>query len=183
MDLKVVKNFPGYENIKEKVFLEDMALKGYILSDYRLFRYYFKKCESKKVIYQPDFRILKKKEQEIYLSFIDNDSDWQFTCKVNSNYWYYTEIENPNYEISLFSTNSEKVSMYKRKIISGLTMFWMPILTLVFYSLMRDNKIYEGYQTEIILVSLSSIVLIVVNIKYIFKYVILYLKTRKSISE
>ena len=67
--------FFAWQIDKEKQFLEDMALEGYILSKVRFGKYEFEECEQKSVTFQFDFQILHKNKEEEYLSFF---KDWNF---------------------------------------------------------------------------------------------------------
>lgn len=178
MDLKIFKNFKGYEHYKQKQWFEEMALKGYILTDAKWLWFYFKKIESKKVVFEADFRILKKAEEKVYLEMMNTESKWIFATKANVNYWYYRDDDGSSNDLSLFNSNEDKKELYKRKIKFILILLCYPLYSsLIFLFLIRDWNLFIN------IVMTLNILIILLDLKFAVKYLVKYKNIKKELSE
>ncbi len=111
MEKKVYKIFPGSERKNVKKFLEKMFLDGYKLINIKRNTYYFEKVEPKNVTYEFDFQILKKEEENEYLSY---ETEWNFTANRGGNYWFYIEKDIDGNHIPFFNNNESKILFLSR---------------------------------------------------------------------
>ena len=94
---------------KEKAYLEDMARKGYILTDVKLFKYYFEKTEPMDYIYEFDFQFLIHMSEEDYLSFFE---EWELVKRFGL-WYYFRRIRTNTVRDSIYSDNESKGNMYR----------------------------------------------------------------------
>ncbi|QOR35293.1 DUF2812 domain-containing protein [Clostridium sp. 'deep sea'] len=113
MEKIVRKFFVAWQEEKEKKFLEDMALQGYILTKARFGKYVFEKQESKELIYEFDYNSFNTPEQEAEYIQIFKDAGWDLRCK-NTGWYYFCTEKKVNQDLSIFSNNKSRKAKYKR---------------------------------------------------------------------
>jgi len=164
---------------KEKAFLEDMATKGYKLKKASFMKYEFEEIEPMNLSYQFDFRVLNKNKEKDYLSYFE---DWEFICRFGSWYYFAKEIEEGHVDSSIFNDNKSKQAMFRRLILFLLLVgFPLYYQVIIFFPNMdyRDTTFPNFYFFfRIITVLLMSIHLLVT-----LRFVFIYIKLGKSISE
>ena len=111
MSRRVIKLFFAWQLDKEKAYLEDMGLKGYKLKRVRFGGYEFEQIEPTKLIYQFDFRSLSKKREQEYLSYFD---EWEYIDRLGGWYYFVSDAENKEVNLSIFSDNKSRSDIYKR---------------------------------------------------------------------
>ncbi len=109
MELMERKFFFVWNMDKEKIYLEEMARKGYALTDVKLFKYYFKKIDPIDYVYEFDFQYLFSMSEEDYLSFFE---DWELVKRFGL-WYYFRRIRTNTAKDSIYSDNESKSNMYK----------------------------------------------------------------------
>jgi hypothetical protein len=104
------KLFLAWQMDKEKAWLEEMALQGYVLEEVGFATYTFSKQEPKNLVYQFDFQIISKKNEGDYLSCFE---DWNYVGRVSGWYYFYKE-NNGNGNVDIYNDNQSKATMFRR---------------------------------------------------------------------
>lgn len=113
MSKSVNKWFFVWQMPQEKAFLEEMAQQGYFLTECLFGKYIFEKQEPREVVYDFDFQVLHKEDEEEYLSMMDG-----WTCATRYGSWYYFYRDKSLGEpYSLFSNNESRQTMLRRLVI------------------------------------------------------------------
>lgn len=137
----VRKLFFAWNEEKEKLFLEEMALKGYRLVKVQLGKYTFVEDKPKRLIYQFDFRSLNKMSEEEYLQIYE-DAGWNFVFRFGGWYYFSREGNEEKIDLSIFSNNESKRAKYRRLILFlFLTGFPLYYQILIFYPNMAATKL------------------------------------------
>ena len=174
---KTVKRvFWVWQQDKEKIFLQDMALEGYQLVKVGLFKYTFEKNPPQKLIYQMDFRVLGgniKKEEYIQ---IFEDAGWHFVTSANGWYYFFQEWQE-DVDLSIFSDNESKSKVLLRLIgfllLTGFPLYYQAIFIL-------PQLKYSGV---FILIKIIMGTITLVHFLAMLKILSMYKKIQKEIKE
>lgn len=109
MEMMERKYFFIWTMDKEKTYLEEMARKGYALTDVKLFKYYFEKIDPTDYVYEFDFQFLLSMSEEDYLSFFE---DWELVKRFGL-WYYFRRIRTNTVKDFIYSDNESKRNMYK----------------------------------------------------------------------
>ncbi len=173
MSLVVKKQFFAWNEDAEKAFLEDMALKGYRLSQVQLGKYTFEEDTPKKVVYQFDFNALHGNQEAEYLQMYE-DAGWKCMFRYASWYYFAKEItdQTKDIDLSIFSDNRSKMAKYRRLIlflvVTGLPLYYQALILFPTLNLMDPSlpKFYTFFRvvitafTALHLFALARIVLV-----------------------
>ncbi|GMQ60646.1 DUF2812 domain-containing protein [Vallitalea sediminicola] len=179
---KVVrKMFFAWNEEKEKLFLEEMALQGYRLIKVQVGKYTFEEDKSKKVIYQFDFRTFYKDGEEEYLQ-IHEDAGWNLVYKYGGWYYFSQESNNQEVDLSLFNNNESKRAKYIRLLlfllITGFPLYYQ---TIVFFPLLDDWKL--EFPSFYFFFRIIALILTGVHIFVVTKILLHYRKLKNNIKE
>lgn len=170
MNKVVRKMFFAWQLDKEKLFLESMALKGYLLVKVGLARYEFVEIEPKKVVFQFDFRIISKKNEAEYIFFFD---EWTYVDCFGSWYYFYTEVTDDRKDYTIFSDTKSKKDMYSKLLlfitIGGLPLYYNLIFIFPNYEMNGITFIsfYGFFMTIVIITTILHIYVCVKLLKVI----------------
>ena len=130
---------------KEKAYLEEMARKGYTLTNVKLFKYYFIKTDPVDYVYEFDFQYLYKMSEEEYLSFF---KEWELVKRFGL-WYYFRRIRTNTAKDYIYSDNESKGNMYKGififLILTGLPLYFQ-LLILNFQLLVMNGALANFYQ-------------------------------------
>ncbi|QVK20595.1 DUF2812 domain-containing protein [Mycoplasmatota bacterium] len=181
---KVVRKiFFAWNEDKEKLFLEDMAMKGYRLEKVQLGKYTFEEDIPRKLIYQFDFKSFDNMGEEEYLQLY-RDSGWDLVCKFSGWYYFSREWEEDT-DITIFSNNESKRAKYKRLLVFlAITGFPLYYQTLIFFPLLEKID-FGGSEYSKFYIFSRVILLIVTGLHMfaMFKMIKVYFRLRRSIKE
>lgn len=170
------KLFFAWSMDKEKAYLEDKAKQGYKLVDVKLGKYFFEKDEPKDVVYQFDFRVLGKQDEQEYL---DLHEEWEMVLRFGG--WYYFRKESTEDE-PLFSNNEGTKNMLLR-LIGFLCLVGFPLyyqVLIIFPNMIRDDgglsRFYQFFQPIVF-------VLMILHIYSLLKLGLVYRTLQKDIRE
>jgi hypothetical protein len=136
---KVKKLFFAWGMDKEKTWLESMAKEGWILKSVGFGNYTFYKDKPRDIVYEFDFNILSKKQEEDYLSYF---KDWNYVGTIGSWYYFYQERED-NMDLSIFNNNESKRKLYGRLLVF-LFVVGFPVYYLTFIMFPSlDSGVFE----------------------------------------
>lgn len=178
MEIMERKYFFVWSMKKEKKYLEDMAKKGYILSNVKIFKYYFKKAEAVDYVYEFDFQIMSKKNEKEYLEFFE---DWELIIRRGA-WFYFRRLRTNSKKDSIYIDNESKSNMYKRIFIFlALTGFPMYYQLLVMYPNIDISQStlpnFYGFFKYVLYIIAPLHLLVVIRV------LTMYLKYKKSIKE
>lgn len=179
MDKIVKKSFSGFERTNEKLFLEGMAMDGFLLKKIKGRKYFFESIAPQKIIYEHDFLSLKKPEEKEYLSYI---SDWKYAAKTGPYYWFYIESNGDKIVNPFFNNNETLRDFYKRKLLFVLVMFLILLLFTINGFVLSSDNVYVSSKYFKIFEYLNIIVM-VIYLKSVIKFLRLYLKANSKINE
>lgn len=113
MSKTVKKLFFAWQIPQEKAFLEEMARQGYFLTECKFGKYIFEEKEPCEVVYDFDFQILHKDEEEEYLSLVEG---WTYVARYGSWYYFYKDKELGE-PYSIYTNNESRQAMFRRLLI------------------------------------------------------------------
>jgi hypothetical protein len=113
MTKTVNKMFFAWQIPQEKAFLEDMARQGYFLTGCLFGKYIFEKKEPREVVYDFDFQVLHKNEEEEYLSLVEG---WTYATRYGSWYYFYKN-KSLGEPYSVYTNNQSRQAMFRRLLI------------------------------------------------------------------
>ena len=178
MEMMERKFFFVWTMKKEKAYLEEMARKGYALTDVKLFKYYFKKIEPVDYVYEFDFQFLFNMSEEDYLSFFE---DWELVKRFGL--WYYfrrVRTNTPN--DSIYSDNESKSNMYKGIFIflalTGFPLYFQ--LLIIFSQLLVINGALASFYGVI---KYAIFIITPIHFMVSFSMLVTYLGYKKRIRE
>lgn len=179
MDKKVNKIFFVWQEKEERKFLEDMALNGYILTKYKLGKYYFKEETPREVIYQFDFKGIDNISEKEYLQIYE-DSGWN-NVKAGGGWYYFYIDKKENIDTHIFSNNKSVIQKYRR-VLGFLMLTGFPIyyqLIIVFPNMDSTKLVFPKFY---FFVRIFIILLTVLHLFGIIK-VIKLINLNKKITE
>ncbi len=170
------KLFFAWNKDKEKAYLEEKAKQGYKLIKVKLGKYYFEKDEPKDVVYQFDFRVLSKNDEQDYLKMHE---DWEMVFRFGG--WYYFRKEGTSDE-TLFSNNEGTKSMLLRLMrflcLAGFPLYYQVLI--IFPKMVSEgdglSRFYQFFQPIVF-------VLIILQIYSLLKLAMVYRTLQKDIRE
>lgn len=120
------KLFFAWQQAKEKEYLEQKALNGFLLTKVGFGYYEFEESEPKDMVYEFDFRVISKKELKEYLELF---TDWELVMQYGG--WLYFRKERTlNNEI--YNDNSSKKEMFRRLIgfilLTGFPLYYQVLI-------------------------------------------------------
>ena len=142
----VRKFFVAWQEDKEKKFLEEMALQGYILTKARFGKYVFEKQEAKKLIYEFDYNSFKTPEEEAEYIQIFKDAGWDLRCK-NTGWYYFCTEDKAKQDLSIFSNNKSRKEKYK-KLLTLLLLTGFPLYS---YIIILRRSVYKPLKVYVAL--------------------------------
>lgn len=107
----IKKLFFAWNMDKEKAFLETKAQEGLKLVRVGFGRYEFIESEPEDIVYQFDFRMIGKKDEEEYLSVFE---DWEMVQRFGG--WYYFRKQRDGKNDQIFSDVTSVKQLYIRLI-------------------------------------------------------------------
>ena len=110
---KVKKVFFAWQLEKEQAWLEELARSGYVLKATKPFTYFFEKCDPIDLVYQFDFQIFGKKDEEEYLGFF---KEWTLASKLGGWYYFYKQRSNDESD-TIFNDNESRNGLFRRLIV------------------------------------------------------------------
>lgn len=178
---KIVKKmFFVWNEDKEQGFLEEMALKGYILTKVQFGKYFFQLDNPKKLTYQFDFRSFDKMNEEDYLQIYE-DAGWSFVCKFGGWYYFSREWTEEEIDLSIFSNNKSKITKYRR-LIFFLLVTGFPLYYHTFYLFILPELKFE-FSGLYFVYRLIALVFSVLHAFALIKIWRLYRKKKYNIKE
>lgn len=128
---------------KERVWLEDQALKGLKLTDVGVFRYTFDEIEPKALAYQFDFNVLTEGDLGSYYQLYEDAGFEHITSYVN---WHYFCCEkSQSTQTDIFNDNASKMEKYKRVL---LFLIAMAIPTYLQAFIIAPASLLDGSMSE-----------------------------------
>jgi len=182
MSVIIRKLFFAWGEEKEKVFLEDMAKKGYKLISVGFGRYEFEPMAPKEVCYEFDFKGLKQTDIPEYLQ-IYQDAGWENIAIYGGWYYFYKEKGDEDIDISIFNDNASKREKYKRLIIflliTGLPLYYQMLIFFPLILSKTGGHFGSFYYSLVIIGSLIAIL----HFFALIMILRMYLKLLKEIKE
>lgn len=178
---KVVKKlfFVWNEN-KEKDFLEEMALKGYRLTDVGFGRYSFEQDEPKKLIYQFDFKGLGRMDEKEYLQIYE-DAGWDFVSRFGGWYYFSKERTEKEIDLSIFNNNESKRAKYRRLLVFlAITGFPLYYQTFIFFPTYSQVFEFPGFY---FFFRIIMYIVVCLHIFAVLRIVIMYKRIKSQIKE
>ncbi len=147
------KMFFAWNMDKEKLFLEQKAKEGLLLLKVGFGKYVFKETKPLDMVYQFDFRLLHKKEEEEYISIF---RDWEFVQRTGG--WYYFRKIRDGGVDKVFSDVSSVRSMYRR-LLGFLALIGFPLYyqLLILFPRVTESGVGSFYKFFIPMVSMISL--------------------------
>jgi len=173
---KIRKWFWVWQQDSEKAFLQEQALKGYLLKKVGLGTYLFEETTSIKRIYQIDFRnVFSKISESEYLQLFE-DANWILATKSGGIYYFYQDWKE-GVDQSLFNDQDSLRKVYIRLLIYlFLTGFPLYFFTIFILPQLDQSTFYN------IMIILAPIIL-VIHLFAVVNIFSLYLKSKKSLKE
>lgn len=137
--MKKLKFFLNFE--KEEKWLNDMAAKGYVLTQ-KNFGYRFRKTKPHKTVIKIDFRQFKTREDfEDYRALFE-DSGWKHIAGTKSSGTQYFKRISDEASEDIFSDSESKAGRYKRlaKMYFSLAIMYLPVFIALLYSDIFDYR-------------------------------------------
>jgi hypothetical protein len=177
MDRMIKKVFFAWQLEKEKAFLEEKAKEGLLLKKVGFFRYYFEESDSRDVVYQFDFQIIQRKNEEEYLSLYQ---DWELVDRYGS--WYYFRKDNDGKTTEIFNDIDSKRKMFLRLLgilfLIGFPLYYQTII--LFPSIIvQEGELGTFYSVF----RVFAFMLMILHIFASFRILIYYLSLKNNISE
>lgn len=179
---KVVKKiFWAWNDDKEEIFLEEMALKGFELIKIGYGKYTFKEGTPKKIKYQLDFKGLTRMSEQEYLQIYE-DAGWENIHRLGSWYYFAQEYKEDSPDLSIFSDNRSRLEKYKRLIlfliITGFPLYYNVLI--LFPTLDQTELTFPKFY---FFFRIIAIILILLHASAMLKLVNKIIKDKKSIKE
>lgn len=134
------KLFFVWNQDEEKKYLEEKAKQGLLLKKVGFGWYDFEEAEPSDVVYDFDFQIVSKKNEEDYLSFF---GDWEFVVRFGG--WYYFRKPKTDNNV-LFSNNESKRKMYDRLLgfllLTGFPLYYQ---VLIMFPTLRSRESISSF--------------------------------------
>lgn len=175
----VRKVFFAWQMDKEKVFLEDMAIKGYRLKKVSFAKYIFEEMEPKKLIYQFDFQTISKKMIPEYLLFFD---EWEFVDNFGGWFYFVIDTKDKEPDYSIFSDNRSKRDMYKRLLVF-LSIVGLPLYYQLIFFHPYLNTSDTAFPTFYFFFRIVVLFVICIHLIAVVKVHSIYKKLKESIVE
>ncbi len=110
--------FFAWDGIKEKNWLEKMALEGWEIETLELFTYTFVKREPGEIHYDFDFNVISGTKFEEY-KLLFEEMGWKYINSIGS-WHYFKSYPESNCSRELFNDSKSRNSKYKRVLVSVL---------------------------------------------------------------
>lgn len=167
---KVVRKyfFPWQEN-KEKAFLQEMAKKGFLLSETHLGSYTFDEIKPADLIFEIDYKGQHREDNDEYLQICE-DAGWNMVAKKGD--WFYfckERLETEN--IHFFNDNNSMLRKYLNLLLTiGAT--WFLMVFFIFQSSYHVKNMTDSAAQTMIIILISCVLLIPIILFLIvwFKY-------------
>lgn len=172
------KLFLAWNMKKEQSWLEEQARNGLILKLVGFMSYEFEEGEPQDLVFQFDFQVLNKKNEQEYLDLFQ---DWHLVNRVGSWYYFYKLRSNDKTDV-IYNDNQSKKEMYTRLAVI-LAVVALPLysnLILIFPNLEEEAFAYPNFY---FFFRIIVIILIALHMYALLK--ILYIRAfyNKSIKE
>jgi len=107
----VVKIFVVWQEKKEGQWLRKMSNDGWHLYRVGFLHYRFKKGKPKDMIYRFDFKYIRSKELNDYITLFE-DTGWEYISRFGGWYYFRTEAKE-GYNTEIYTDNASKLKKYK----------------------------------------------------------------------
>lgn len=176
MEKSTIKWFWVWQQQKEKAFLEEQALKGYLLKKVCLGMYLFEERSPKKRIFQIDFRnAFGKISESEYLQIFD-DAGWVLATKSGGIYYFYQDWKE-GIDLSLFNDQDSQRKVYLR-LLAYLFLTGFPLYFFTLFILPQLSK-----STFYLVMIILAPIILVIHLITVLKILSLYRKSKKSLRE
>jgi len=164
----VVKVFFAWQEKKEGQWLRKMSNDGWHLDRVGFLHYRFKKGEPKDTIYQFDFKPLRRKELDDYITIFE-DAGWEYVSRFGNWYYFRTEAKE-GYSPEIYTDNASKLKKYKSLLVV-LTVITIPQIYFFVMMLTRFKNVppYSLPVTLLYALILCSLIYAIVRISLIIK--------------
>ncbi|PAD21972.1 DUF2812 domain-containing protein [Terribacillus saccharophilus] len=129
---KIRKWFWAWDDQKEEVWLQQMAQQGWVLEEYKWFRYTFKAAAPSELVYRLDYRM--GFPDRSYFDLFEMDG-WKFISTF-SGWHYFCKEDDRTDKLEIFTDMYSRAAKYIQIsnlmtfiLLSHVLSFWVPVIT------------------------------------------------------
>jgi hypothetical protein len=139
----VFKLFFAWQDQKEQHWLEQMAVKGWLLNSYFFLFYEFTYNEPREYIYRIDYKLTPDKDLHEYKE-IFAQGGWEHVCSFSG--WQYFRIPKAEYSTDIYTDAASRIEVLKRRLALAFVIAF-PSFTFLFilrpYQITRYGSVFQ----------------------------------------